>query len=601
MLSEYLNSHPLENDLPEAPISLFPAAGDRAWQKIIPEHAQEIRTMAAFYASQPYPMRRATDFLAFVRAGSRKADEDPYFFRRRKLCAHTLACCLDSQADLDPVIDGIWCICEESSWVISAHNINPIPGAPAPWERPLPDVDEPYIDLFSAQTGMILSLVRQLLGEKLDAVSPLIGRRIEKEIRRRLLSPYALSNDFWWMGVRRQDLNNWTPWIVSNLLVCICAQPMARRERARMLGRGVWILEKWLACMPQDGGCDEGAGYWNMAGGALADCLEILEKATGRSLDCWKDEKLRNILSFPLKVEIGGGWFVNFADCDARPLLSGERLQWAGERMGDPALTAMGCRLRGTLSAQLDDVPHFTRLLDLLFHPAKKAAPKEKPQDVWLPDLQLRVVRRGEWTLCCKGGHNGENHNHNDVGSFMLYCRNEPQIVDAGNRVYTAQTFSSDRYSLWHVRSAYHNLPLLGQEEQQPGREFAAADVQYLPDGLSLDLAGCYRKEAGVKKLRRTLLLAGSGLTVEDDISLHQESPVTWVLMLRARPAFFPAGFTAGSLNAAYDSSLRAEAEEIAVSDARMARNFPGSLWRVTLTAPGGTSFRMKFSFWKKQ
>ena len=71
--------------------------------------------------------------------------------------------------------------------------------------------------------------------------------------------------------------------------------------------------------------------------------------------------------------------------------------------------------------------------------------------------------------------------------------------------------------------------------------------------------------------------------------------------MLRARPAFFPAGFTAGSLNAAYDSSLRAEAEEIAVSDARMARNFPGSLWRVTLTAPGGTSFQMKFSFWKKQ
>ena len=56
--------------------------------------------------------------------------------------AAALACCLrEDTRDLDGVTDGLWCICEESSWVISAHNVNPVPGAPAAREVPLPDPD----------------------------------------------------------------------------------------------------------------------------------------------------------------------------------------------------------------------------------------------------------------------------------------------------------------------------------------------------------------------------------------------------------------------------------------------------------------------------
>ena len=116
---------------PEALSALYPDAEDRAaWQGVSSAGKEEILREAERYASLPYPMRKATDFLAFVRTGSRQADEDPYFFRRRKLCVSALACCLGAEAYLDDVIDGVWCVCEESSWVISAHNVNPIPGAP---------------------------------------------------------------------------------------------------------------------------------------------------------------------------------------------------------------------------------------------------------------------------------------------------------------------------------------------------------------------------------------------------------------------------------------------------------------------------------------
>lgn len=593
MFAEFLDRHPLRELLLPRLSPLYPPASDReAWGAVPEAYRREIGEMARAYRDQPYPPRPATGFLAFTRTGSRQADEAPYFFRRRKLCVSALACCLEEDAGLDPVIDGVWCLCEETSWVISAHNVNPVPGAPESGAAPLPDAENPYIDLFSAQTGMILALTGQLLAPRLDGVSPLLRRRISREIEGRLLTPFMTRDDFWWMGVLRQDLNNWTPWIVSSILLCACALELEAGRLAALTDRACRILDRWLRTVPPDGGCDEGAGYWNMAGGALLDCLELLEKITGGRMVFWGEEKIRRIMDFPRKMEIGGGWFVNFADCDARPLLSGERLQLAGEKTGDPALAALGVRLRGSLRSQLDDVPHFSRLLSLLFHPAAAAAEPEERKDVWLPDLQVRVLSRGGMTLCCKGGSNGENHNHNDVGSFMLYVDGEPEIVDAGNAVYTARTFSESRYALWHVRSAYHNVPLIGDEEQRPGGAFAARDVRPLPEGLALDLAGAYAKTAGLESARRELRLTEEGLSLRDDLVLAAPRAVTWVLMLRHAPRRQGNEIAAGRIVLALPAGFQARAEEIPIEDQRMKKSFPGSLWRL-LIAPERESARV--------
>jgi len=587
MFAEYLKAHPLLPLLRPEGRQLFPSAEDqKAWKTILPDHREEIASLAAAYAEIPYPMRTATGFLAFVRDGSRQADEKTYFQRRRKLCASVLACCVDPDASLDPVIDGLWCILEETSWVISAHNVNAIPGAPSPAEYPLPDVDHPYVDLFSAQTGMILSLTVSLLGARLDQVTSMIRTRIQREIRQRILTPFLSTDDFWWMGVRRTDLNNWTPWILSNIMVCAILDPMPEDALSSLLERCCLMLDRWLHVVPEDGGCDEGAGYWNMAGGALLDCLELLEKVTGGRFSFRCDHKIRNILTFPAKAEIGNGWFVNFADCDARPFLSGERLQAAGEMLDDPLLISMGLRFRGTLSDQLNDVPHFTRLLSLLFHPIHHASNSKlhTPNSVWLPDLQLRLIRRGSLTLACKGGHNGENHNHNDVGSFMLYRDAEPVIVDAGNMVYTAKTFSAERYTLWNVRSAYHNLPLIGTHEQLPGREYAAREVCCLDEGLSLELAHAYGTDAGLRSLRRTLTLSEAGLILRDQLDMEHPQSITWVFLLRHMPDLKNGVVSFDALTLRYPPDCSPALEELPITDPRMARSFPGSLWRLTLT-----------------
>lgn len=597
MFQEAFATHPLSEMLAVPTVPLFPPAGDAAWDALQSADRQEVLALADAYRSQPYPMRLATGFLAFVRDGSRKADEDAYFFRRRKLCAAALGyCAAPNQTDLDAVVDGLWCICEETSWVISAHNVNPIPGAPSCHEVPLPQADAPYIDLFSAQTGMILSLVCSLLAAPLDGVTPLLRQRVQGEIDRRILTPFMATDDFWWMGVRRTDLNNWTPWIVSNVMMAAILRP--HDQLASLLERACVMLDRWLACVPEDGGCDEGAAYWNLAGGALLDCLQLLEHATAGQATFWQEEKLRRVLAFPAVAHVDGGWFVNFADCDARPWLSGERLQYAGEKLGDSRLVALGGAMRGTLADELNDTPHLSRVLYKLFHPSTRAdADAPTPADAWLPHLQLRVVRRGSLVLCAKGGHNGESHNHNDVGSFMLYAGGEPCLVDAGNMVYTAKTFSDQRYTLWNTRSAYHSLPIIGTHEQQPGTSFAAKDVCCTPNGLVLDMAPAYPPQAQAFLCRRSFALREDALQLADELRLGAPQPVTWVFLARQQPTPVDGGAVLGSVRMDFDPSLRLAVEEIPVTDARMARSYPGSLWRMTLTAAPADIHRQVFRF----
>jgi hypothetical protein len=194
-------------------------------------------------------------------------------------------------------------------------------------------------------------------------------------------------------------------------------------------------------------------------------------------------------------------------------------------------------------------------------------------------------------TVAMKGGHNDESHNHNDVGSFLMAVNGQMQVVDAGNMIYTAKTFSDRRYELWNCRAAYHNVPMIAQYEQQPGLQYAARDVECLPNGMALDMAAAYPAEAGVKTCRRKLLLDGSRLSVMDDITLDKAQPVTWVFILRDEPIIEAEDLCCHGRETNFfvewrdTEELTAAVEPIEITDSRMKHSYPGKLWRLTLTA----------------
>src|SRR5690606_39837945 len=73
-----------------------------------------------------------------------------------------------------------------------------------------------------------------------------------------------------------------------------------------------------------------------------------------------------------------------------------------------------------------------------------------------------------------KSGHNGENHNHNDLGSIAVAVDGVPLLPDLGRETYRSETFSDRRYELWNMRSDWHSTPLprgARSEERRVGTE----------------------------------------------------------------------------------------------------------------------------------
>ena len=125
------------------------------------------------------------------------------------------------------------------------------------------------------------------------------------------------------------------------------------------------------------------------------------------------------------------------------------------------------------------------------------------PRDTWLSEIQVMTARdkagsADGFYVAAKGGHNLESHNHNDVGHFIVYIDGEPVIIDAGVGPYTGKTFSSQRYEIWTMQSAYHSLPTINGVMQSPGAEFAAREASCeAADGrtiFAIDIASTKRR-----------------------------------------------------------------------------------------------------------
>lgn len=129
--------------------------------------------------------------------------------------------------------------------------------------------------------------------------------------------------------------------------------------------------------------------------------------------------------------------------------------------------------------------------------------------------------------VAAKGGHNLESHNHNDVGHYIVYVDGQPVIIDAGVESYTGKTFSSERYDIWTMQSAYHSLPTIDGVMQSPGLEFAARNASCTADDeqttFSVDIAGAYPAQANLKTWQREIVLVrGQEISIRDRYALSQ-------------------------------------------------------------------------------
>ncbi|HXT89908.1 MAG TPA: heparinase II/III family protein [Trebonia sp.] len=579
----------------------YPPVADREyWGRVPPETREQLLAQTTPVAQRPWPLLTATLYGRYKADGDRQAFERPYLARRDKLLAAVVTAVLTGDAGSADITDGVWLLCEESTWCLPAHQ----PGR-------LPDPDNPQVDLFAAETAALLAWTALLTGEH--------AARIRREVTTRVLEPYRNRDDWRWLGLKDSaHLNNWTTWIHANLLIAsflLDDQPHATAIRA------VAALDRYLDVVPDDGGCDEGASYWWRAGASLFECLQTLTEACGSDFGAFQLPKVKAIARYPMTAHIAGDVHVNFADGPIRPPGTVPHLLYSfAARTGDAQVRQHALALRPPRASMVTG-PNGSlgRVLAALTDDKWAAAPPAPfpaPRQSWLPVTGVLTAREREGDtaglfLAAKAGHNDESHNHNDIGSFIVALDGRPLLIDPGAGTYTRQTFGPDRYQIWTMQSAWHNTPAPDGYPQAAGRAHRATDVSVslseTAAELALDLAAAYPAAAGVRSWRRTLRLdraapdrAGPLIEIRDSWELDQYSERSVAYLLTAEEPqvsggtiTLPSGLVIDvhvmDIDPTADSrdAGRISVERRDLDDAQLRSVWGEHLYRITVALPG--------------
>jgi len=569
----------------------------RFWDKLPEAIRMQYIREAEDNLNYDWPVVKATDYLEIIRSGDRR--QSVYAAPRTVLTGLVMGELAEGKGRfIDQIVNGVWYYSEQTWWGWSAH---------LPEPNGLPDINNPSIDLGVGEIANILSWTWYLFHKEFDAIHPLISKRLKDEIMRKAITPYYERDDFWWMGLdNSRPVNNWNPWTNHNLLTAILIMEDDQSKKIKGVQKVISSLDVFLNQYPADGGCDEGPSYWGRAGASLYQNLDLLRQATGGRFNVYDHPLIKNMGSYIYKAYIDYPYFINFADADATTGSRPQIIFSYGKDIHDPLMQQFGAYLakkqewgKKAPEGKVDE-----QIMQLLLLDEIGSAPAENAliRDFWLPDTEVAGARDKEGSangffFAAKGGHNAESHNHNDLGTCVLYYDGKPCLVDIGRENYVAKTFSSRRYEIWTMQSQYHNLPKINGIGQMQGREYIAKNTSFSADSkkavFSTDIASAYTAEAGVRKWIRSYRLdRGKKFTISDayELNVTDKAPttinfITSCKVVQQSPGILRLegdGFVLGMLYNSKNISPSIEFNE--VTDSTLKRYWPGGITRIVFT-----------------
>lgn len=440
--------------------------------------AEEIHAHAQLAIDAPIPQLAFSQFISFERTGLRQAYETPYFERRGRLLALALDMLLNGakERSVEALENLAWEICGEYTWCLPA--CLPVGFEAATTARVPPECQ---VDLFAAETAHALAELLNLVGDRLH---PWIGYRIRSEIERRIFRPlFYEPSAFNWES--RQD--NWSA--VCGGAVGMAALLLERdKERlAGMIGRILRSLTCFLESYGEDGGCPEGIGYWFYGFGYYVYFADMLAGYTDGALDLMAGDKVSAIAAFPAAFALSEGNALNYSDAGLITWHTGLLSQLA-DRLGTPVP-----EVKEVPPLNADGSYRWAHVIRNLLWTDMTLLDRPLPEGgTFLRDMEVAVDRRYAdskmLAFSAKGGHNGESHNHNDLGHFILHIGGENLLADPGAGLYTRDYFGPARYSLLHNSSEGHSVPLVDGRPQLAGKAYSAELLfcEWKEDGLQV-------------------------------------------------------------------------------------------------------------------
>ncbi len=497
------------------------------------------------------PVLTYTMYREFERSGERPGYQLPYFDRRAALTRALVEYIMGDASMLPAIEDLLWAICEETSWVLPAHEEQ----GPDYWDIEPPIVrTEPFgahtsltrepdsIDLFAAETGAALAETIHLVG---DDLAPEVRERVRQEVERHIFKPYlAYGKSHWWY----HGALNWNGVCNGSIGLAFLRLENDPQTLAEALNMVLDGFEAYIATgFEADGGSIEGVGYWNYGLMYYVIVAELLREISGGELDLLSTERMQDIARYPVGMMLKPPMYLNFGDAPDVVRLAAGIAQRISERTGVEELRQLvGGYAHDNHSHPVAKLPVMLRQI-VWWDPAETELPPQR--DYYAPEAGVtKMVGNGLDTdviLAVTAGHNDGHHSHVDVGSFVYHIGGESLIPDAGRGKYSKQYFRQQRYDNIFNNAYGHNIPRINGEMQQPGPEFGGEQRfrgEYIErgekDGVKFVVADLHRAYdiPELTALHRTLSLntTTGEATICDEYAFNgnalpiEEAFVTW-------------------------------------------------------------------------
>lgn len=456
---------------------------------------REIEKAAAVYQKEKIHELPFSRYKIYFETGSRVEYEACYIEHRRRLNVYTaMALYYDDECWINGLEDILWAVCNEFTWAFPAHIKDGM------------DLLESSItvDLFSAETGLALSETCYLLS---DRISQMVQKRVKLEVWRRLITPYMERNITF-------HKDNWSA-VCAGCIGMVVMYWGNRKDFTRLEDKIMYSMEDFIGSYQEDGCCLEGALYWGYGFGYFCYFAEMLREYTGGEKDLFKSEKVKQIALFRQKVYLENNVVVPFADAPHNYSYHIGLAHFLAKEYVEADVPDE------KYAAEFDDdIRHryadFVRDFYWYDPHMNKEEKREDTSIFW--QSQWYIKKMGNYFFAAKGGRNNEPHNHNDIGSFIVYSNGQFILDDLGWPEYDGSYFGEGRYDNICASSAGHSVPVINGEFQERGRQHCSKLLKADGSGIRLDMTNAYQ-DGICRKLIRTFSLDNENIRLSDTIS----------------------------------------------------------------------------------
>lgn len=500
--------------MPKETFQAAPKISDRAyWDEVSDTKSGQdyLNTAISLINKKPEVPISDSIYRLANKEGNRQIYKPRYYRTMERLEHFVLAECLENKGRFLPQINTYaQAIMDMKSWLHPNHDDD---------NNSVLEGRRVTIDLGARKFGSVLSLAESLLG---DSISEVMRTKIKKQLQWRITDSYLKSckrldkNNHWIYGS-----SNWNSVCTSGSVFVTITNSESHEERLAAVGTAINSMKHYVSGFGDDGYCSEGLGYWGYGFNHYLYLAQIVFDYTDGKVNLFKSdnpEKLRRVGNFPEHFEIQNGTCAPFADGVSHTSSTGSNFAEVLSSKHYGARRPSEIRMEEAIE-QIIAWEH-PELFSV--NSVKINKTSELKGNTYFDDFGM-VISRGKqkvpFSIAIKAGHNKENHNHSDVGTYILVLNEDLISGDIGAPSYRAGSFSPNN----KARSSWgHPVPRINNTLQSNGMEFKGEITKTIfndeLDKVVMDIKPAYELPM-IKSLTRTMINDKSGkgiITIED-------------------------------------------------------------------------------------